>query len=73
MSIIGRFKKTLEEEIPGVYVLSLKITGDSSGDYDSSFFIHPVQQVTLFFYILLTLRITLTLNIHVRSHKWLYF
>lgn len=26
-----------------------------------------------FFYILLTLRITLTLNIHVRSHKWLYF
>lgn len=48
---IGRFKKTLEEEIPGVYVLSLKITGDSSsGNYDSSYFIHPNQQVILRFY-----------------------
>lgn len=35
----------LEEEMPGVYVYSLKITGDSNGDIDSSFFIHPTQQV----------------------------
>uniref|UniRef100_A0A336MXR0 Palmitoyl-protein thioesterase 1 n=1 Tax=Culicoides sonorensis TaxID=179676 RepID=A0A336MXR0_CULSO len=43
-SSLGRFKRTLEEEIPGVYVLSLKITGES-GNYDSSYFIHPNQQV----------------------------
>ncbi|XP_063704453.1 palmitoyl-protein thioesterase 1-like [Culicoides brevitarsis] len=43
---LGRFKTMLEEEMPGVYVLSLKITGDSkNGDIDSSFFIHPTEQV----------------------------
>ncbi|XP_063705214.1 palmitoyl-protein thioesterase 1 [Culicoides brevitarsis] len=42
---LGHFKKTLEAEIPNVYVRSIEIGGNIFKDFESGYFIHPMHQL----------------------------
>uniref|UniRef100_A0A1L8DPR4 Palmitoyl-protein thioesterase 1 n=2 Tax=Nyssomyia neivai TaxID=330878 RepID=A0A1L8DPR4_9DIPT len=42
---LGSIKKLIEEHIPGVTVISLKIGNSLIEDYESGFFVHPNKQV----------------------------
>jgi len=42
---LGKFKKELETEVPGVYVLSIKIGSDLVEDVKSGYFVHPDKQL----------------------------
>lgn len=42
---LGKMKKMLEAEIPGVYVKSLKIGQNMVEDYQSGYFVHPNKQI----------------------------
>lgn len=41
---LGKMKKMLEEQIPNVYVKSLKIGKNMIEDYESGYFVHPNKQ-----------------------------
>ncbi|XP_055709528.1 palmitoyl-protein thioesterase 1 [Phlebotomus papatasi] len=42
---LGSIKKLIEEEVPGISVISLKIGKSLIADYESGFFVHPDKQV----------------------------
>lgn len=42
---LGKMKKMLEAEIPGVYVKSLKIGKTMIEDYESGYLVHPNKQI----------------------------
>lgn len=42
---LGKVKKMLEQEIPGVYVRSLKIGNNMVEDYESGYLVHPNRQI----------------------------
>lgn len=42
---LGKMKKMLESDIPGVYVKSLRIGNNLIEDYESGYFVHPNKQI----------------------------
>lgn len=42
---LGKMKRMLEAEIPGVYVKSLRIGKNLIEDYESGYFVHPTKQI----------------------------